>query len=97
MKKSRSVSRSIFSMACPVWFTRMRFSSSRMRRISRAWMSMSVACPCTPPSGWWIMMRAWGSAKRLPLAPAVSSSAPMLAAWPMQMVETSGLTYCMVS
>ena len=38
---------------------------------------MSVACPCTPPSGWWIMMRACGSAKRLPLAPAASSSAPM--------------------
>src|SRR5262249_39614021 len=43
MKKSRSVSRWIFSMESPVWWTRMRFSSSRIRRISRAWMSMSVA------------------------------------------------------
>jgi hypothetical protein len=60
-------------------------------------MSMSVAWPCTPPSGWWIMIRAWGSAKRLPLAPAARSQAAMLAACPMQMVETSGLTYCMVS
>jgi hypothetical protein len=24
------------------------------------WMSISVACPCTSPSGWWIMIRAWG-------------------------------------
>ena len=43
------------------------------------------------------MIRAWGSAKRLPLAPATSSSAPIEAAWPMQMVEMPGLTYCMVS
>ncbi len=49
------------------------------------------------PSGWWIMMRALGSAKRLPLAPAASSTAPIDAACPMQMVDTCGLTYCMVS
>ena len=97
MKKSRSVSRWIFSIDCPVWCIRMRFSSSRMRRISRAWMSMSVACPCTPPSGWWIMIRACGRAKRLPRAPALSSSAPMSAACPMQMVEMAGFTYCIVS
>jgi hypothetical protein len=58
---------------------------------------MSVAWPCTPPRGWWIMMRACGSEKRLPLAPAHSSSAPIEAACPMQMVEMAGLTYCMVS
>ena len=58
---------------------------------------MSVAWPCTPPSGWWIMIRACGSAKRLPLAPAHRSSAPIEAAWPMQMVEMAGFTYCMVS
>src|SRR5439155_897331 len=52
MKKSRSVSRWIFSMDWPVWWTRIRFSSSRIRRISRAWMSMSVAWPWTPPRGW---------------------------------------------
>ena len=68
-----------------------------MRRISRAWMSMSVAWPCTPPSGWWIMMRACGSAKRLPFVPAASSSAPMLEACPMQIVETGHLRYCIVS
>src|SRR3989454_4623721 len=76
MKKSRSVSRWIFSMDWPVWWARMRFSSSRIRRISLAWMSMSVACPCTPPSGWWSMIRAWGRADRLALAPAASRSAP---------------------
>ena len=43
------------------------------------------------------MMRDIGSAKRLPFAPAVSSTEPMLAAWPMQIVETSGLMYCIVS
>src|SRR2546428_6525003 len=79
------------------WWARMRFSSSRIRRISLAWMSMSVACPCTPPSGWWSMIRAWGRANRLPLAPAASSSAPREAACPMQIVEMAGLTYCILS
>src|SRR2546426_621449 len=31
-------------------------------------MSISVACPWTPPNGWWIMIRAWGSPNRLPRA-----------------------------
>src|SRR6266436_6364341 len=44
-----------------------------------------------------IMIRAWGSAKRLPRAPAHSRSAPIEAACPMQMVEMAGFTYCMVS
>src|SRR5205814_1574109 len=78
-KRSRSVSFSIFFKLCPVCFTRMLFICSRSRMISRAWMSISVAWPCTPPSGWWIMMRACGSAKRLLLAPAASSQAAMLA------------------
>ncbi|MCY1378211.1 hypothetical protein D9M69_658260 [compost metagenome] len=58
---------------------------------------MSVAWPWKPPSGWWIITREFGSAYRLPFAPDASSSAPMLAAWPTQMVLTSGLMYCMVS
>ncbi len=45
---------------------------------------MSSAVPSMPASGWWIMIRALGSAWRLPLAPAVSSTAPIEAAWPMQ-------------
>src|SRR5581483_4446955 len=97
MKRSRSVSFSIFFRLCPVCFTRMLFICSRSRMISRAWMSMSLACPCTPPAGWWIMMRACGSAKRFPLAPAARSQAAMLAACPTQSVEHSGLMYCMVS
>ena len=28
---------------------------------------MSVAWPWAPPEGWWTMIRAFGSAKRLPL------------------------------
>jgi hypothetical protein len=43
------------------------------------------------------MMRELGSAKRLPLAPAASRKAPMLAAIPMQSVDTSGLMNCIVS
>ena len=58
---------------------------------------MSVAWPWTPPSGWWIMMREFGRAKRLPLAPAASRTAPIDAAWPMQIVATSRRTYCIVS
>jgi hypothetical protein len=58
---------------------------------------MSVAWPCTPARGWWIMIREWGNANRLPLAPAHRSSAPIDAACPMQIVETAGLTYCIVS
>ena len=60
----------------------------RFVRISWAWIWMSVAWPCEPPEGWWIMMRAFGSAKRLPLAPAASRNAPMLAAMPMHSVAT---------
>ncbi|MCY1549995.1 hypothetical protein D9M68_862070 [compost metagenome] len=38
-----------------------------------------------------------GSAKRLPLAPAASRKAPMLAAMPMHSVDTSDLMKFMVS
>jgi hypothetical protein len=43
------------------------------------------------------MMRECGSAKRLPFAPAASSTAPIEAAWPTQIVLTSGLMNCIVS
>jgi hypothetical protein len=43
------------------------------------------------------MMRALGRAWRLPLVPAASSTAPMLAAWPMQYVFTSQVRNCIVS
>ena len=51
---------------------------------SRGVVELSVVVPSVPASGWWIMTRACGRALRLPLAPAHSSTAPMLAAWPMQ-------------
>ena len=46
-------------------------SSSRLRRsrISRAWISMSVAWPLKPPDTWWMRIFALGSAIRLPGAP----------------------------
>ncbi len=43
------------------------------------------------------MTRELGSAKRLPLAPAASRKAPMLAAMPTHRVETAGLMKFMVS
>ena len=68
-----------------------------MRRISLACSSMSLAWPSTPPHGWCRRMRACGKAKRLPLAPAASSTAAAEAAWPKQNVETSALMNFSVS
>ena len=68
-----------------------------MRRISLAWSSMSLAWPSTPPQGWCSRIRACGRAKRLPLAPAASSTAAAEAAWPKQKVETSALMNFRVS
>ena len=36
-----------------------------MRRISRAWISMSEAMPWAPPEGWWTMIRLLLSATRM--------------------------------
>src|SRR5439155_1359342 len=48
----------------------MPITMSRRRRISRAWISMSVACaPWMPPLGWWSTIWKWGSDKRLPVVP----------------------------
>jgi hypothetical protein len=60
-------------------------------------MSASGALPRNPPEPWWTMIRLFGSAYRLPLAPAASSTAAIDAAIPMQIVETGARTYCMVS
>jgi ABC-type transport system substrate-binding protein len=49
-----------------------------------AWIMISSAVPSMPASGWWIMIRELGSARRFPLAPAVSSTAPIEAHCPMQ-------------
>ena len=58
---------------------------------------MSEAMPCAPPEGWWTMIRALGSAMRIPGSPAASRKLPIEAAWPMHTVETLGRMYCMVS
>ncbi len=58
---------------------------------------MSVDWPSKPADGWWIRIRELGSEKRLPLAPAASSSEPMLIAIPQQIVCTSGLMNRIVS
>ena len=68
-----------------------------MRRISLACSSMSLAWPSTPPHGWCSSTRAWGRAKRLPLAPAASRTAAAEAAWPKQKVDTSALMNLSVS
>jgi hypothetical protein len=68
---------------------------SSIRRLSaiasRAWISMSAAWPSKPPQSWWIGSFAFGSAIRLPLAPAASSSAPSDIAKPTPIVAISGL------
>ena len=60
-------------------------------------IATSVAWPWAPPSGWWIMTSAFGSARRLPFSPAISRNAPMLAAMPTQTVRTWGRIYFIVS
>jgi hypothetical protein len=58
---------------------------------------LSEAWPEKPPEGWCTITREFGSAKRMPFWPAVSSSEPIEAAWPITVVDTAGLMNCMVS
>ena len=58
---------------------------------------MSVDWPSKPAEGWWMRIREFGSAMRLPLAPPVSSSEPIDIATPTTIVDTSGLMNCIVS
>jgi hypothetical protein len=97
MKLSRSKSRSICSSGRPVCLAISELTLARRYMTSRAAISMSEAVPCVPPEGWCCMMRAWGREKRLPLAPPASRKQPMLAAKPMQIVDTGLLRCCMVS
>ncbi len=97
MNLSRLVSCAMRSMDCPVFAARISFRRSFRRSASFTWISMSVACPWAPPESWWIMMREFGRAKRLPFVPAASRNAPMLAAWPTHVVQMSGFTNCIVS
>ena len=61
------------------------------------WISMSDDWPSKPAEGWWIRILLFGSASRLPGAPAISSSEPIDIATPQQIVCTSGLMNCIVS
>ena len=51
---------------------------------------MSVDWPWKPPLGWWMRIREFGSAKRLPSAPPARISEPIDIAIPQQIVFTSG-------
>jgi allantoinase len=59
---SRARADLIASSGCPVCLTYSSFMRVLRCRISRAWMSMSVARPWAPPDGWCTMMREFGSA-----------------------------------
>src|SRR5690606_7771372 len=63
-QKLRRVSSSMRSSGWPVCRAIMRFTRSRIRRISRASMSMSAALPPTPPAGWCSRKRVLGRQKR---------------------------------
>lgn len=52
---------------------------------------------CTPPDGWWIIIRALGRECLIPGAPAANSRLAMLHAWPTHHVAIGGRMYCMVS
>ena len=96
-QRSRSLSRSISSGVCPVWKAIRSFITVLMCSMLSAWMAMSAAVPPMPPDSWCIMIRACGSANRLPGVPAQSRNWPIEAAMPMAMVATSFLMYCIVS
>ena len=65
--------------------------------ISRIWISTSGVLPRKPPDPWWIMIRRSAARSACPVAPAASSTAPIEAAWPMQIVLTGAFRYCIVS
>ncbi len=63
-----------------------------LEKTSSTSISISGDLACVPAAGWWIMISALGSAMRLPrFAPEDSRNAPIDAAIPTQMVDTSHL------
>src|ERR1700738_5245971 len=65
--------------------------TSRSRRISRAWISISVACDCRmPPLGWCSTIWQCGNDNRLPFAPPTRINEAALAAIPVHRVLTGG-------
>ena len=88
----------ICSSCLPVCWAIIRSRSARIRRISRAWISMSLDWPSLAAG------RAGGSGcarsaarSACPCVPAASSTAAAEAAWPMQMVWMSGRMNFIVS
>src|ERR1700712_5855239 len=79
------------------WCARVISSQVRMRSTSAAWISMSLAWPPDPPevAGWWIRIRAFGSARRMPGVPAAAMTAAAEAAWPSTTVEIGGGGGCL--
>jgi hypothetical protein len=53
---------------------------------------MSVDCPWKPADGWWIRIREFGSAARLPFVPPACYSEPIDIATPTTIVAISGLS-----
>ena len=86
-----------FSNGWPVCSARISAIRRVMSRISFAWIWMSAGVPRKPAEPWWIMIFAFGSAIRLPAAPPARIIAAADMPIPMQIVRTSGLTYCIVS
>ena len=82
MYLSRSVSRLTTSNGCPVCSDMISTSRFVSSSVSRATISMSGTLPRKPAEPWWIRIREFGSAKRLPCVPAASRTAPMLAVSP---------------
>ena len=85
-----AINEAIFFTFCPVFLARISFMIFFSLRISFACISMSVACPLVPPSGWCIMILECGRAYLLPLAPQLSKNAPIDAACPTHIVQISG-------
>src|SRR5690606_10297866 len=57
IQKSLSLSSSIFSNGWPVCLEMILYNSFLRLIISRAVISISLACPCAPPIGWCIITR----------------------------------------
>jgi len=97
MKLSRSVSWRIFSIDWPVWVARILFRRSRgVEDLAR--VDLDVGGLALEAAERLVNHDArMRQAEALAFAPPASSTAPMLAACPTQIVLMSGLTNCMVS
>ncbi len=96
MKLSRSQSAVTVSTLLPVLAARMRFIRSLMVCRRFRWMDISVIWPAYAEG---LMDHDLGIGQGEPLALGAGreQESAMEAAMPMQMVDTSHLTYCMVS